>query len=157
VNGINAIHELRASGSLARVVFLTIHSKMEFVEACMAEGALGYVQKRHMKAHLVRAIQAALAGQSYVFLSWIRCGRRLSYRALITDIGWNCIVASDVLARQQRLPTFIFQIGLVKADHIAGSSAAVAKIRVFHGYWTTQSVSDWELTAENKASNGIPS
>jgi DNA-binding NarL/FixJ family response regulator len=69
VNGINAIHELRASGSLARVVFLTIHSKMEFVEACMAEGALGYVQKRHMKAHLVRAIQAALAGQSYVFLS----------------------------------------------------------------------------------------
>ena len=69
VSGINAIHELRACGSSARVVFLTIHSKMEFVEACIAEGALGYVQKRHMKAHLVRAIQAALAGQSYIFLS----------------------------------------------------------------------------------------
>lgn len=47
-------------------VFLTIHSEKEFVDACMEAGALGYVQKHHMRHQLVPAIQAAFAGQSYV-------------------------------------------------------------------------------------------
>jgi DNA-binding NarL/FixJ family response regulator len=47
-------------------VFLTVHSEQQFMEACMAEGALGYVLKSHMKAHLIPAIQAALVGRSYV-------------------------------------------------------------------------------------------
>jgi len=36
------------------------------VEACMEAGALGYVQKYHMKQDLMPAILAALAGQTYV-------------------------------------------------------------------------------------------
>ena len=66
LNGIDAVHKLRESGSTAKFVFLTVHSRREFVEACMGAGALGYVQKRHMKRQLVPAIQAALAGQPYV-------------------------------------------------------------------------------------------
>jgi DNA-binding NarL/FixJ family response regulator len=66
LNGIEAVHKLRESGSTARVVFLTIHSAEEFLEACMEAGALGYVQKLGMARHLVPAIRAVLAGQSYV-------------------------------------------------------------------------------------------
>jgi DNA-binding NarL/FixJ family response regulator len=66
LNGIDAVHKLRESGSRAKFVFLTIHSDQEFVDGCMGAGAFGYVQKRHIRHQLVPAIQAALAGQFYV-------------------------------------------------------------------------------------------
>lgn len=71
LSGIDAASKLHESGCPAILVFLTIHSEEEFVKACIAEGALGYVLKSRMKAHLIPAIRAALAGQTYIspFLS----------------------------------------------------------------------------------------
>lgn len=66
MDGIKAIRELQKSGSRARLVFLTIHSEEEFVRACFAEGALGYVWKSCMRAHLVPAINAVLEGKPYI-------------------------------------------------------------------------------------------
>jgi DNA-binding NarL/FixJ family response regulator len=66
LSGIDAAHRLRESAMSAKIVFLTIHSEELFVKACMAEGALGYVVKSHMKTHLIPAIRAALAGQTYI-------------------------------------------------------------------------------------------
>jgi DNA-binding NarL/FixJ family response regulator len=66
LSGIDAAHQLRESAFSAKIVFLTVHSEEQFVKACLAEGALGYVLKSHMKAHLIPAIHAALAGQTYV-------------------------------------------------------------------------------------------
>jgi DNA-binding NarL/FixJ family response regulator len=66
LSGIEAAHRLRVSAPSARIVFLTIHAEQQFVDACVAEGALGYVLKPQMKAHLIPAISAALAGQSYI-------------------------------------------------------------------------------------------
>ena len=66
LNGIDAAHKLQASGFTAKIVFLTVRREKEYVEACMQAGALGYVQKFNMKRHLVPAIKAVLAGQSYV-------------------------------------------------------------------------------------------
>jgi DNA-binding NarL/FixJ family response regulator len=66
LSGIDAARRLRHSAPLVKIVFLTVHSDQQFMEACMAEGALGYVLKAHMKAHLIPAIQAALAGRSYI-------------------------------------------------------------------------------------------
>ena len=66
LSGIDAAHRLRQFAPSARIVFLTIHSEEQFVEACRAEGALGYVVKTHMKAHLIPAIHAALAGAAYI-------------------------------------------------------------------------------------------
>jgi DNA-binding NarL/FixJ family response regulator len=65
-SGMNAAHQLRESALSAKIVFLTIHSEEQFMKARMAEGALGYVLKSHMKVHLIPAIQAALVGQSYI-------------------------------------------------------------------------------------------
>lgn len=66
LDGIEAAHRLREMGSGASIVFLTIHESPEFVEACLAEGALGFVAKSHMKTDLVPAINAALAGRCFV-------------------------------------------------------------------------------------------
>jgi DNA-binding NarL/FixJ family response regulator len=66
LSGIEAAHLLQETVPSAKIVFLTVHSEPQFVEACMAEGALGYVLKSHMKAHLIPAIQAALVGRSYI-------------------------------------------------------------------------------------------
>jgi len=66
LSGIEAAHQLRESGSTAKLVFLTIHAEQEFVDACLEEGALGYVVKSHMKTDLIPAINAALSGQCFV-------------------------------------------------------------------------------------------
>lgn len=66
VNGVEAIHRLRLSSSQAKVVFLTVHAEEGFLKACMAEGALGYILKSHMKTQLIPAIEAALEGKSYI-------------------------------------------------------------------------------------------
>ena len=66
LSGIEAARQLRQMGCTARVVFLTIHEDDEFVSACLAEGALGYVVKAHMKTDLIPAINAALSGQSFI-------------------------------------------------------------------------------------------
>jgi DNA-binding NarL/FixJ family response regulator len=66
MSGIDAIRQLRESGFSSRVVILTVHEEEEFLKAAVAEGALGYVIKSQMKSHLVPAIEAALAGRSYI-------------------------------------------------------------------------------------------
>jgi PleD family two-component response regulator len=50
LSGIDAAHQLRESASSAKIVFLTLHTEQQFIEACMAEGALGYVLKSHMNS-----------------------------------------------------------------------------------------------------------
>jgi DNA-binding NarL/FixJ family response regulator len=66
MTGIDAVIQLRKSGSSVKVVFLTIHSEEEFLMACIAEGALGYVLKSRMQTHLIPAIDAALEGRTYI-------------------------------------------------------------------------------------------
>ena len=60
LNGIEAIKNLKESGSRAKVVFLTVHADLEFVKVCFEAGASGYV-KPQMDTDLLSAIRAALA------------------------------------------------------------------------------------------------
>jgi|SRR5271157_623751 len=66
LNGIDAFHELREKGCTAKFIFLTVHHDAEFVNACLAEGAMGYVVKSRMNSELVPAIDGALAGLRFV-------------------------------------------------------------------------------------------
>jgi len=66
LDGIQAAHRLRQMGAKATIVFLTIHESPEFVEACLAEGALGFVIKAQIKDDLIPAINSALSGQCFV-------------------------------------------------------------------------------------------
>src|SRR5438552_15466552 len=45
VNGIDAARRLKATGSRARIVFLTVHADPDYVRAALDAGALGYVLK----------------------------------------------------------------------------------------------------------------
>jgi len=66
MTGIEAAHQLREAGLPARLVFLTIHSETEFIRACLAEGALGYVIKTRINDDLIPAIDAVMMGRLFV-------------------------------------------------------------------------------------------
>lgn len=66
MNGIEAAREIHAALPSIKLVFLTAHADSQFVRACFAEGGLGYVTKLDLRAHLITAINAALAGNSFI-------------------------------------------------------------------------------------------
>ena len=66
VNGIETACRLKELGSHARVIFLTIHTDPEFVEAALSAGALGYVLKPSLATDLVPAIWAAMQGYTFI-------------------------------------------------------------------------------------------
>jgi DNA-binding NarL/FixJ family response regulator len=66
LNGIEAAHRLRETGSTTRVVFLTTYEDIDYVHAALATGALGYVVKSRMDTDLCVAIKEALAGRLFV-------------------------------------------------------------------------------------------
>ena len=66
LNGIEAARKLRATGSPARVVFLTVHSDPDYVRAAFGTGALGYVLKSELASDLLPCLREALDGRSFV-------------------------------------------------------------------------------------------
>jgi DNA-binding NarL/FixJ family response regulator len=66
LNGVEAVDRLRESGCLSKVVFLTVHSGPDFVDAALKTGALGYVLKTSMVTDLLFAIQEAYARRVFV-------------------------------------------------------------------------------------------
>ena len=66
LNGIEAAAQLRKSGCASKIVFLSVHSDPDFMQACLSIGAVGYVIKPRMATELVHAIREALAGRVFV-------------------------------------------------------------------------------------------
>jgi DNA-binding NarL/FixJ family response regulator len=66
LNGIEAAHELRETGSAAKLVFLTVHEQPAFVQACFEEGANGYVAKSRLATDLIPAINESLSGYRFI-------------------------------------------------------------------------------------------
>ena len=66
VNGFEAACRLKKAASHSRIVFLTVHTDPEFVEAALTAGAFGYVLKAFIAAELVPALRAALHGEIFV-------------------------------------------------------------------------------------------
>jgi DNA-binding NarL/FixJ family response regulator len=66
VTGIEAALRLRQAGSKVKVIFLTVHDDLDFVEAAMSVGALGYVLKQSMATDLVAAVWKALEGSIFI-------------------------------------------------------------------------------------------
>ena len=66
LNGIEAARRLKAAGSTAKIVFLTMHADPDYVRAALATGALGYVIKSRLASDLLPSIREALAGRPFV-------------------------------------------------------------------------------------------
>ena len=66
LNGIDAVDELRKMGCAAKVIFVTVHSDAEFVQSCLAAGALGFIVKPRVAVDLQSAIRQVQAGHVFV-------------------------------------------------------------------------------------------
>ena len=66
LNGIAAAAQVKASGSDAKVVFVTNLPDREFVDESLALGAVGYIVKDRLVADLFPAIREVLAGRSFI-------------------------------------------------------------------------------------------
>lgn len=65
MTGFDVARRLKAAGSEAKVVFLSIHESMEFVHTAVKLGAVGYVYKSQADFELSRAVAAAAKGKTY--------------------------------------------------------------------------------------------
>jgi DNA-binding NarL/FixJ family response regulator len=66
LDGIEVARRLRAAGSRAKVIILTVHDDLDLLRAALDAGALGYVLKSRMPAELVLAIRVALTNRIFV-------------------------------------------------------------------------------------------
>ena len=64
LDGIQAIRQLTAAGSDARIVVLTTFSDRERILGALDAGALGYLLKDSEPDEIIRGVRAAAAGQS---------------------------------------------------------------------------------------------
>ena len=66
LNGIEAAAQLRASGSTAKVIFLTMHREATYAARALDAGAAGFALKHAAATELVTAIREAVEGRTYV-------------------------------------------------------------------------------------------
>ena len=66
INGLDAIRQLKQTGSPAKVLFLTMHADARLLSEAFRCGALGYVLKQSAGEDLVFAIREVIAGRRYI-------------------------------------------------------------------------------------------
>jgi len=66
LNGIEAFERLKAAGSEAKVIVLTLHTDAELAAKLIRLGVSGFVMKLLAAGELVGAIEQVLLGHSYV-------------------------------------------------------------------------------------------
>jgi two-component system, NarL family, response regulator NreC len=66
MSGIDAMRQLKAEGSEARFIFLTIHTEARLAAEAMRSGASGYLLKQAAGNELFDAIHAAMSGRTYL-------------------------------------------------------------------------------------------
>jgi DNA-binding NarL/FixJ family response regulator len=66
MSGIDAMRQLKAEGSEARFIFLTIHSEARLAAEALRAGASGYLLKQAAGNELFDAIKAAMSGRTYL-------------------------------------------------------------------------------------------
>jgi DNA-binding NarL/FixJ family response regulator len=66
LSGIAAAGQLKAHGSTASVVFVTMQRDRELVQGAVAQGIIGFVAKDRLFSDLMPAIRSVVAGESFV-------------------------------------------------------------------------------------------
>ena len=66
MNGFEVAASHRDAGSMAAVIFCTVHQDDEFISMALAAGALGYVDKCRLSTDLEHAVREAHAGRRFV-------------------------------------------------------------------------------------------
>ncbi len=66
LNGIEAATRIKKSDAQVKIVFLTMHSEVSYIEKAMAVGAVGFLLKHSASTELLIALQEIFAGRKYV-------------------------------------------------------------------------------------------
>ncbi len=66
LNGIDAARQIRKAAPRTRVIFLTMHADVSYVQEAFRAGACGYLVKRSAGSELRTAIREVAAGRSYI-------------------------------------------------------------------------------------------
>ena len=66
LNGIEAVRQLRKSGSRAKIIILTMHTDAGLATEALQAGASGYLLKHSAAEELTAAIREVLKGRSYI-------------------------------------------------------------------------------------------
>jgi len=66
IDGIEAARQLQRDGCRAKLVFLTVHDDLDYVQAALQAGGSAYVVKSRLASDLVTAVREALAGRRFV-------------------------------------------------------------------------------------------
>jgi DNA-binding NarL/FixJ family response regulator len=66
LNGIEAARRLRATGSRAKIVFLTVHADQDYVCAALGAGAAEYVLKSELASALLACLRHAEVASPFV-------------------------------------------------------------------------------------------
>jgi DNA-binding NarL/FixJ family response regulator len=74
LNGIDACRQLAKSMPKARIIFLTMHADLAYVEEAFRAGAAGYLLKRSAASELKQAIEVVMRGGHFVtrLIDWKR-------------------------------------------------------------------------------------
>ena len=66
LNGIDAAHQLRSANARVKMVFLTMHREVTYVERALEAGASAFVLKHSAASELIMAIQEATKGGTFI-------------------------------------------------------------------------------------------
>lgn len=66
INGLDAMRQLKADGSLARFIFLTIHGDARLAAQALRAGAAGYLLKQSAGEELLEALSTVMDGRTYL-------------------------------------------------------------------------------------------
>jgi DNA-binding NarL/FixJ family response regulator len=69
LSGIDVARQLRDSGCNAKIIFLTVHEDVDYLNAAMGAGGSAYVVKSRLSLDLFLAVNAVLAGKLFVSAS----------------------------------------------------------------------------------------
>jgi DNA-binding NarL/FixJ family response regulator len=66
LNGIEAARRIRRLSPNSKILFLSQNTDLDFVQAALDTGALGYVHKLNAQGDLLPAVEAVLRGNQFV-------------------------------------------------------------------------------------------
>ena len=66
LDGINASRLIRKRSPQSKIVFLTVETDLDVVNAAIDAGGLGYVMKSRTQSDLMQALEAVLEGKQFV-------------------------------------------------------------------------------------------
>jgi DNA-binding NarL/FixJ family response regulator len=69
LSGIDIARRLRDSGCSAKIIFLTVHEDVDYLNAAMGAGGSAYVVKSRLSLDLISAITAVLSNKLFISAS----------------------------------------------------------------------------------------